>query len=101
MPAASAMQPPIRDAGGMTDAAPQGSKLEVWGGIEPTIVRVGDTWRDQVRETGHDRRPEDLDRIAELGIRTLRYPVLWESIAPHSPGERNWSWHDARLERLR
>ena len=27
---------------------------------------------------GHDTRPADLDRIAELGIRTLRYPVLWE-----------------------
>ncbi|MCG7360319.1 sugar nucleotide-binding protein [Roseomonas sp. ACRSG] len=80
---------------------PQSGHLEIWGGIEPTIVRVGDTWRNQIQETGHDRRPEDLDRIAALGIRTLRYPVLWESIAPREPEEMSWSWHDARLRRLR
>jgi dTDP-4-dehydrorhamnose reductase len=75
--------------------------LEMWGGIEPTIVRIGDTWRDQVQETGHASRLEDLDRIADLGIRTLRYPVLWESVAPQNLAERNWSWHDTRLRRLR
>jgi dTDP-4-dehydrorhamnose reductase len=75
--------------------------LEIWGGIEPTIVRIGDTWRDQVQETGHAGRPEDLDRIAALGIRTLRYPVLWESVAPRSLEERDWGWHDARLRQLR
>jgi dTDP-4-dehydrorhamnose reductase len=75
--------------------------LQIWGGIEPTIVRVGNTWRDQVQETGHARRPEDLDRIAALGIRTLRYPVLWESVAPDSLDQMNWSWHDERLQRLR
>lgn len=81
--------------------APRYGHLEIWGGVEPTIVRLGDTWRDQLQETGHDKRPEDLDRIAALGLRTLRYPVLWESIAPREPEEKNWSWHDARLRRLR
>jgi dTDP-4-dehydrorhamnose reductase len=72
--------------------------LELWGGIECTIARIGDRFRDQVRETGHRDRLDDLDRVAALGIRTLRYPVLWESLAGPDP---DWSWHDERLERLR
>ncbi|HEX2528035.1 MAG TPA: family 1 glycosylhydrolase [Geminicoccus sp.] len=75
--------------------------VEIWGGIEATIVRVGDRWRDQVTETGHRGRICDLDAIAGLGIRTLRYPILWESVAPDHPEKRNWQWHDERLARLR
>lgn len=75
--------------------------LEMWGGIECTVVRIGDTWRDQVRETGHHEHPDDLARIAELGIRTLRYPVLWERCHPGQPGSCGWAWHDQRLESLR
>ena len=74
--------------------------LALWGGVECSVVRVGDTWRDQVRETGHHGRPGDLDRIADLGVRTLRYPVLWERCAP-GPAHAGWDWHDARLHRLR
>lgn len=74
--------------------------LEVWGGIECTIARIGDTYRDQFSETGHHHRPGDLDLIADLGIRTLRYPVLWEAIEGTVPG-RGWAWHDERLDRLR
>jgi dTDP-4-dehydrorhamnose reductase len=74
--------------------------LELWGGLECTVARVGDDYRDQSLETGHHARIEDLDRIAELGIRTLRHPVLWETISPESPDRTDFSWHDARLERL-
>jgi dTDP-4-dehydrorhamnose reductase len=76
-------------------------QLELWGGLECTVVRIGDRWRDQVHETGHHTREDDLDRIARLGIKTLRYPVLWEQVAPRHPGEAKWSWHDRRMERLR
>jgi len=44
------------------------------GGPECTIVRIGDQFRNEVDETGHLARIEDLDAIAEVGIRTLRYP---------------------------
>ena len=74
--------------------------LQLWGGVEGSVVRVGDAWRDQMRETGHQDRIEDLDRIAALGIRTLRYPVLWERCAP-GPAWCGWEWHDARMGRLR
>jgi len=74
--------------------------LQLWGGLEGSVVRVGDTWRDQVRETGHHGRPGDLDRIAALGIRTLRYPVLRERCTP-GPVFCGWERHDARLGRMR
>ncbi len=81
----------------VTSSAP----LELWGGIECTVNRVGDRWFDQLVWNGHAQRIDDLDRIAWLGIRTLRYPVLWERTAGDSPGSWNWSWPDARLHRLR
>ena len=81
----------------MPDALP----LELWGGLECTLARIGDDFRDQTAETGHAERLEDLDAIAALGIRKLRYPVLWETISPDHPDETDWRWHDERLERLR
>lgn len=77
------------------------SKLEMWGGVECTIVRVGDDYRDQTMETGHDRRSADIDLMADLGVRTVRYPILWEAIAPERPDELDFSWTDERLEMLR
>jgi dTDP-4-dehydrorhamnose reductase len=77
------------------------SPPELWGGIECTVVRIGNRWRDQIRETGHHTRGNDLDRIAALGIKTLRYPVLWERVAPDHPEELDWAWHDDRMQRLR
>lgn len=84
----------------MTDSA-EPSQIELWGGVECTIVRVGDEYRDQTRETGHSDRPLDIDLIADLGVRTVRYPILWESIAPEHPGKLDFSWTDERLEMLR
>jgi len=71
---------------------------EIWAGLECTINRVGDRYFDQMALTGHDARPEDLDRLAALGVRTVRYPVLWER---HAAEPTDWSWADARLGRLR
>ncbi len=75
--------------------------LELWGGFECSLVRIGHSYRDQIAETGHHGRLSDLDAVAALGIRTLRYPVLWETIAPDCPLASDWSWHDQRLQRLR
>src|SRR5215203_3216574 len=77
------------------------SRPEVWGGLECTVARLGDSFRDQCAEIGHLDRPDDLDAIAGLGLRTVRYPVLWETISPDAPDECNWEWHDQRLHRLR
>jgi dTDP-4-dehydrorhamnose reductase len=75
--------------------------LELWGGVECTIVRLGEDYRDQVVETGHRERAEDIDRIAGLGIRTVRYPILWETVAPERPDELDFAWTDERLAMLR
>jgi dTDP-4-dehydrorhamnose reductase len=75
--------------------------LELWGGIECTVNRVGDRYVDQTVLTGHQDRPEDLERFAELGFKALRYPVLWERVIPLDPAQPDWSWTDERLGRIR
>lgn len=87
----------------MTEATTMagGDRLELWGGVECTVARVGDDWRNQIVETGHWARPGDLDLIADLGIRTVRYPILWETIAPDSLHAFDFSWTDERLAMLR
>jgi dTDP-4-dehydrorhamnose reductase len=77
------------------------SPLELWGGIECTVNRVGEQYFDQLERNGHAKRLDDLDRIADLGIRTLRYPILLEKIAPNGLEQADWTWADERLHRLR
>jgi dTDP-4-dehydrorhamnose reductase len=75
--------------------------LEMWGGVECTVSRAGNEYVDQLELTGHAHRPNDIDRIASLGVRTVRYPVIWERIAARGTAFADWSWTDARLDRLR
>ncbi|HET9629669.1 MAG TPA: family 1 glycosylhydrolase, partial [Novosphingobium sp.] len=84
-------------------AAPPRAKvsLELWGGVECTVNRTGDCYQDQMRLTGHHDRAEDIDRLASLGIAALRFPMLWERVAPDSPAQCDWQWCDDRLARLR
>lgn len=77
------------------------ASLELWGGIECTVNRVHDRYFDQIERTGHARRLDDLDRFAALGLRVLRYPILWERTAPDDPARADWTWADARMARLR
>ena len=73
---------------------------EIWGGVECSVVRVGDSYTDQLRRNGHHERLDDIDRFAELGLKTLRFPVLWERTAPDAPNQYDWAWSDARLFKL-
>ena len=81
--------------------APHRPAVELWGGIECTVNRVGDVFLDQMERSGHATRLSDLALFAGLGIRALRYPVLWERVAPGGFEAIDWSWADQRLERLR
>src|SRR5512143_3172671 len=74
---------------------------DLWAGPECSVVRVGSSYRDEFALIGHGGRLEDIDALAALGVRTLRYPVLWEHVAPEAPGDCDWRWADARLEKLR
>ncbi len=74
-------------------------RLPLWGGVECSNVRIGDTWRDQVRETGHQERgPADIERLAGLGLRTVRYPLVWERNRPGVPSDR--AWQDRQMAAL-
>ena len=75
--------------------------LEMWAGIECTVNRVGDEFFDQLERNGHATRLDDLDRFAALGIKAIRYPILWERTAPDGIETANWQWADERLKRLR
>src|ERR1044072_7162579 len=71
--------------------------LQLWGGIECTLNRVGDRFYDQLARNGHYRRGDDLEHFAALGLRTLRYPLLWERAATATPHEYDWRFVDDRV----
>ena len=75
--------------------------MELWGGPECTVNRVGDRYVDQCRLSGHQDRPDDLDLFAGLGLAAVRYPIVWERVAPADPDRPDWRWCDERLRRLR
>jgi dTDP-4-dehydrorhamnose reductase len=77
------------------------SRLELWGGIECTINRIGNVYLDQLEFSGHYRRTDDIDVIAELGIKALRYPVLWEHHQPAEDATINWEKTAQQLDKLR
>ena len=74
--------------------------LELWAGVECTVNRVGDDYSDQLERSGHAARQEDLDLLAALGVRTIRYPILWERTAPEALDRFDWSWADERMASL-
>lgn len=75
--------------------------LQLWGGIECTLNRVGDRFVDQCAKNGHYERLSDLKLIADLGIKKIRYPCLWERVAPESLDNCDWTFLDERLEEIR
>src|SRR3954468_20329871 len=75
--------------------------LELWGGLECTVNRVADAYFSQIDRNGHAGRDGDIERFAALGIRAIRYPVLWERTAPDGLASADWSWADARVPKLR
>lgn len=72
---------------------------ELWVGIECTRSRIRDRVIDQVVRTGHEHRIDDLDRLAALGVNTVRYPLLWDRVEDPL-GRRDWRWSDRRMHRL-
>ncbi len=75
--------------------------IELWGGVEYTYNRVGDTYFDQLKSSGHDLRLEDLELFSQLGISSIRYPILWERSATDGLNNVDWSWADERLKLLK
>ncbi|MFL5773080.1 MAG: family 1 glycosylhydrolase, partial [Flavisolibacter sp.] len=74
---------------------------EIWGGIECTINRVNNHFFDQLQYAGHYNRNEDIEVIASLGIKKIRYPVLWEKHQPLKNTHIDWTWTRRQLETFR
>lgn len=74
--------------------------MEIWGGIECTINRVGDKYFDQLKYQGHYTRKHDLELLTGLGIKKLRYPLLWEKHQPDENSEINWSFVEGQVDYL-
>lgn len=75
--------------------------LELWVGPECTINRVGERWRDQSELTGFARRPDDFERLATLGAKKMRLPILWEQAARSPGNELDFGASDDAMARTR
>jgi dTDP-4-dehydrorhamnose reductase len=75
--------------------------VEIWGGIECTINRVKDSYYDQVARSGHRERNEDISLFAELGLKKMRYPILWEHHQPEANRPADWTTTESKLASLR
>lgn len=73
---------------------------EVWGGIECTINRVQGDYFDQLEYSGHYARENDIALVATLGIKAMRFPILWERHQPEKDLDVDWTWTEKRLEQL-
>src|SRR5215211_7891412 len=85
----------------LTDKQSLYSSIDLWGGIECTINRIQNVYHDQLHYSKHYMRENDIDEIADLGIKTIRYPLLWEYHQPALGEEINWSWAERQLNTLR
>src|SRR5829696_3922228 len=73
--------------------------MELLGAFESTYQPAHDV--DVTETTQHDRRwREDLDLLASIGVRSLRYPLRWHRIE-HERGQFDWTHTDAVLGHLR
>src|SRR5688500_14305209 len=71
---------------------------DIWGGIECSYVRTNNKYGDQLHYSGHYRRGKlDLHQIACLGVKTLRYPIIWE----RNWQSNNWLWVESQLNILK
>ena len=75
--------------------------LEIWGGIECTVNRVQNNYFDQLYFSGHYSRDTDIQLLADLGIKKIRYPVIWEKHQPNADAGINWSHTEQRLKQIR
>ncbi|MBL7856507.1 MAG: sugar nucleotide-binding protein [Cyclobacteriaceae bacterium] len=69
--------------------------------MECTINRIGNTYRDQLSETGHYTRWDTAGLFKSLNLQALRYPILWERYEPSCGYNINWSPAQKELKQLR
>jgi dTDP-4-dehydrorhamnose reductase len=78
-----------------------GNGIDIWAGIECSFNRVYKNYMDQLHLSGHYERCDDIPRIASLGFKAFRYPVLWEKHAPTATIKPDWAHCRKNLHALR
>jgi dTDP-4-dehydrorhamnose reductase len=64
---------------------------DIWGGLECSFNRVDDLYMDQLQMCGHyERVTKDIECMATLGIKAMRYPVIWERLQPRPEQAIGW-----------
>lgn len=75
---------------------------EIWGGIECSYNRVRSKYFDQLAYCNHyDQWESDITLFAKLGIKTMRYPVIWERLQPRVNSRVDWALIEGPLNSLR
>ncbi len=74
---------------------------EIWAGLECSINRVGDTYFNQLDSSGHFLRSGDIEAFIHLGIKKIRYPVLWEQHQPDKNLDADFSISASNLLALK
>ncbi len=75
-------------------AAAGNPPMQLWGGMECTVNRVGDAFNDQSVWSSHgNHNPTDWEAVASLGIKTFRTGLLWE----HFEATGSWERSDVML----
>jgi dTDP-4-dehydrorhamnose reductase len=77
------------------------SPIELWGGIECSVNRVGDVYHDQLELAGYYDNQSKTDAVLSLNFKTLRFPILWEKHQPVADNEPDWQWSEAQLNLLK
>jgi dTDP-4-dehydrorhamnose reductase len=72
--------------------------MELWGGIECTLNRVQDRYFDQLEYSGHYNRTSDIKLFSDLGLKKLRYPILWEKHQPQPETVIDWAGKETMLQ---
>ncbi len=75
--------------------------LQLWGGIECTINRVGNCFHNQLSKMELDDRLDIAERVATLGIQRIRYPVLWEHHCETTNQKPDCTRAKRQIDRLR
>jgi len=74
---------------------------EIWGGIECSYNRVRSKYFDQLQYSDHYARIEqDIEKFSDLGIRAMRYPVIWEKLQPAINHQIDWTDVDRAFNAL-
>lgn len=76
------------------------SNPEIWGGIECTINRVDEEYYDQLAFSNYYGQPKHAS-VSALGIKKLRFPVLWERHQPSRQQDIDWTWTEEQLNYFR